>query len=202
MDSGQLDEAIAEFQKELEIQPESVEAQNNLGSALEQRGAFDDAVVCFRRAIQLDPHRTKLHYNLATVFLKQGQFDQAIPYLEKELQINPASAEAHNDLGIALSQKGQIEEAIGQWQKTLELQPHNLGACCNLVWVFSTFPDDAIRSGAKAVALGERALELSGQKDPRIYRLLAAAYAENQQFDKAIETARRGSDLAIHIRIR
>ena len=197
LDSGQLDEAIAEFQKELEIQPESVEAQNNLGSALEQRGAFDDAVVCFRRAIQLDPHRTKLHYNLATVFLKQGQFDQAIPYLEKELQINPASAEAHNDLGIALSQKGQIEEAIGQWQKTLELQPHNLGACCNLVWVFSTFPDDAIRSGAKAVALGERALELSGQKDPRIYRLLAAAYAENQQFDKAIETARRGSDLAL-----
>ena len=128
--------------------------------------------------------------------LRQGRFDQAIPYLERELQINPASAEAHNDLGIALSQNGRIEEAIGEWQKTLELQPRNLGACCNLVWVFATFPDDAIRSGAKAVALGERALELSGQKDPRIYRLLAAAYAENQQFDKAIETARRGSDLA------
>ena len=197
LDSGQLDEAIAEFQKELEIQPESVEAQNNLGSAFERKSAFEDAVVCFQRAIQLDPHRAKLHYNLATVFVRQGRFDQAIPYLERELQINPASAEAHNDLGIALSQKGRIEEAIGEWQKTLELQPSNLGACCNLVWVFATFPDDAIRSGAKAVALGERALELSGQKDPRIYRLLAAAYAENQQFDKAIETARRGSDLAI-----
>jgi Flp pilus assembly protein TadD len=64
------------------------------------------------------------------------------------------------------------------------------------VWVFATFPDDAIRSGAKAVALGERALELSGEQDPRIYRLLAAAYAENGQFDKAIETAQRGSALA------
>jgi protein O-mannosyl-transferase len=194
--SGQLDEAIAEFQKELEIHPEFVEAQTNLGIALEQKGAHDDAVACFQKAVQLDPHRPKVHYNLATVFLREGQFDQAIAHLEKELQINPASAEAHNDLGIAWSQKGRIDEAIDQWQKTLELQPHNLSAYCNLVWVFATFPDDAIRSGVKAVALGERALELSGEQDPRIYRLLAAAYAENGQFDKAIETAQRGSALA------
>ncbi len=196
-DSGQLDEAIAEFRKELQIQPEFVEAQNNLGTALERKGALDDAVTCFQKAIQLDPRHPKANYNLATVFLRQGEFDQAIAHLEKELQINPASAEAHNDLGIAWSQKGRIDKAIGQWQKTLELQPQNLSAYCNLVWVFATFPDDAIRSGAKAVALGERALELSGEKDPRIYRLLAAAYAENRQFDKAIETAQRGSDLAM-----
>jgi protein O-mannosyl-transferase len=196
LDSAQLEEAIAEFQKELEIQPDFVEAQTNLGIALEQKGAHDDAVACFQKAVQLDPRRPKVHYNLATVFLREGQFDQAIAYLEKELQINPASGEAHNDLGIAWSQKGRIDEAIGQWQKTLELQPHNLSAYCNLVWVFATFPDDAIRSGAKAVALGERALELSGEQDPRIYRLLAAAYAENGQFDKAIETAQRGSALA------
>jgi tetratricopeptide (TPR) repeat protein len=196
LDSGRLDEAIAEFQKELQIQPEFIEAQNNLGTALERKGALDDAVTCFQKAIQLDPRRPKTHYNLATVFLRQRQFDQAIAHLENELQINPVSAEAHNDLGIALSQKGRVDEAIGEWQKTLELQPHNLSAYCNLVWVFATFPDDAIRSGAKAVALGEQALELSGESDPRIYRLLAAAYAENRQFDKAIETARRGSELA------
>ena len=53
-----------------------------------------------------------------------------------------------------------------------------------------------IRSGAKAVALGERALQLSGEKDPRIYRLLAAAYAEDGQFDKATETAQHGAQLA------
>jgi Tfp pilus assembly protein PilF len=196
LDSGRIEEAIAEFQKELQIQPEFVDAQNNLGIALEQKGALDDAVTCFQKAIELDPRRPKTHYNLATVFLRQGQFDHAIAHLEKELLINPASAEAHNDLGIAWSQKGRINEAIGEWQKTLDLQPHNLSAYCNLVWVFATFPDDAIRSGAKAVALGERALELSRENDPRIYRLLAAAYAENRQFDKAIETARRGSDLA------
>jgi len=196
LNSGHLDEAIAEFQKELQIQPGFVEAHNNLGIALTSKGEFDEALAHFQKALELDPHLRKVHHNIAMILLRQGQLDQAVAYLQKELQVNPASAEAHNDLGIAWSQEGKIDQAISEWQKTLELQPDNLNAYCNLVWVFATFPDDAIRSGAKAVALGEHALKLSGEKDPRIYRLLAAAYAENRQFDKAVETAQRGSELA------
>jgi protein O-mannosyl-transferase len=194
--SGHVDEAIAEFQKELQIQPEFVEAHNNLGIALTSKGELGEALAHFQKALELDPHLPKVHHNIAMILLRQGQLDQAIAHLQKELQVNPASAEAHNDLGIVWSQHGRIDQAINEWQKTLELQPGNLNAYCNLVWVFATFPDDTIRNGAKAVALGERALQLSGEKDPRIYRLLAAAYAENHQFDKAIETAQRGSELA------
>lgn len=196
LNSGHLDEAIAEFRMELQIQPEFVEAHNNLGIALTSKGYLDDALAHFQKALELDPHLAKVHHNIAMILLRQGQSDQAIAQLEKELQVNPGSAEAHNDLGIAWSQQGRIDQAISEWQKTLELQPDNLKACCNLAWVFATFPDDLIRNGAKAIALGERALELSGEKDPGIYRLLAAAYAEDRQFDKAIETAQRGSMLA------
>jgi tetratricopeptide (TPR) repeat protein len=196
LNSGHLDDAIVELQKELQIQPEFVEAHNNLGIALTSKGELDEALAHFAKAIELDPHLPKVHHNIAMILLRKGQLDQAIAHLQQELQVNPASAEAHNDLGIVWSQQGRIDQAINEWQKTLELQPDNLKAYCNLVWVFATFPDGAIRSGAKAVALGERALQLSGQTDPRIYRLLAAAYAENRQFDKAIETAQRGSELA------
>lgn len=196
LNSGHLDDAIVELQKELQIQPEFVEAHNNLGIALTSKGELDEALAHFGKAIELDPHLPKVHHNIAMILLRKGQLDQAIAHLQQELQVNPASAEAHNDLGIVWSQQGRIDQAINEWQKTLELQPDNLKAYCNLVWVFATFPDGAIRSGAKAVALGERALQLSGEEDPRIYRLLAAAYAENRQFDKAIETAQRGSELA------
>jgi Flp pilus assembly protein TadD len=196
LDSGHLDEAIAEFQKELQIQPEFAEAHNNLGIALTSKGELEDALAHFQRALELDPRLPKVHHNIATILLRQGRFDQAVAHLQQELQISPASAEAHNDLGIAWSQQGRLDQAISEWQTTLQLQPGNLNAYCNLVWVFATFPDDAIRSGAKAVALGQRALQLSGEKDPRIYRLLAAAYAEDGQFDKATETAQRGAQLA------
>ena len=197
LNSGRLEEAIAEFQKELRIQPEFVEAHNNLGIALTRKGELDGALAHFQRAMELDPHVPKVHHNMAIILLRQSRPDQAVAHLKKELAANPASAEAHNDLGIAWSQQGRIDQAISEWQKTLELQPDNLNAYCNLLWIFATFPDDAIRSGAKAVALGERALHLFGEGDPRLYRLLAAAYAENGQFDKATTTAQRGSELAI-----
>jgi protein O-mannosyl-transferase len=197
LDDGRLDDAIAEFEKELKIQPDFLDAHNNLGIVLTRKGELDDALAHFQKALEMDSGRPKVHYNVATVLLQTGQRDQAIAHLKKELQINPASAEAHNDLGIAWSQEGRIDQAISEWQKTLELQPNNLNAHYNLAWIFATFPDDAIRNGTKAVSLAESALHLSGERDPRIYRLLAAAYAENGQFDEAIETAQRGSHLAI-----
>ena len=197
LNSGRLNEAITEFQKELQIQPEFVEAHNNLGIALTRKGELDGALAHFQKAMELDPHVPKVHHNIAIILLRQGRPDQAIAHLQEELHANPARAEAHNDLGIAWSQQGRIDQAISEWQKTLELQPDNLNAYCNLLWIFATFPDDTIRSGAKAVALGERALQLFGERDPRIYRLLAAAYAENGQFDKATTTAQRGSQLAL-----
>src|SRR5262245_5136405 len=89
-----------------------------------------------------------------------------------------------------------MDLAISEWENTLESEPDNLNAAYDLAWVCATFPDDAIRDGKKAVRLAEQRLRVSGENDPRVYRLLAAAYAENHQFDKAIETAQRWSDLA------
>ena len=197
MDDGGLDEAIVEFEKELEIQPDFLDAHNNLGIALIRKGDLEGALAHFQKALQIDSRRPKVHYNAATVLLQKGQRGEAIAHLEKELQINPASTEAHNKLGLAWSQEGRIDLAIGEWQKTLELQPNDLNAHFYLAWIFATFPDDTIRNGTKAISLAERALHLSGERDPRIYRLLAAAYAENGQFDEAIQTAQRGSHLAI-----
>jgi superkiller protein 3 len=196
LDNGHLDQAIAEFEKELQIQPQFVEAHNNLAIAFEKKGDLDEALAHFQEALDLEPQLPKLHHNIAMVLLRQGRFDEAVADLQKELKINPTSADARNDLGIAWSQQGRIDQAISEWQRALELQPDNLNAYCNLVWVFATFPDEMIRSGTKAVALGERALQLSSEKDPRIYRLLAAAYAEDRQFEKATQTAQRGAELA------
>jgi hypothetical protein len=62
--------------------------------------------------------------------------------------------------------------------------------------VFATSPEDSIRDGTRAVELGEKALRISGGKIPMIHRVLAAAYAESGRFADAIETAKRGAELA------
>lgn len=196
-EEGRLDEAISHYEQELQIQPEFAEAHSNLGSALFRKGRLDDALVHFEKALAANPRLAKGHYNAATVLVQKGRAREAVDHLQQVLELDPSNADARVELGVAWSQAGHMDLAINAWEKTLESQPDNVNAAYDLAWVHATFPDDAIRDGKKAVRLAEHALQLSGETDPRIYRLLAAAYAENDQFDKAIETAQRGSELAI-----
>ena len=196
-EAGRLDEAISHYEQELQIQPEFAEGHNNLGSALLRKGRLDDALVHFEKALAANPRLAKPRYNAATVLVQKGRAREAVDHLQQLLELDPSNADARVELGVAWSQAGRMDLAINAWEKTLESQPDNINAAYDLAWVHATFPEDAIRDGKKAVRLAEHALQLSGETNPRIYRLLAAAYAENDQFDKAIETAQRGSELAI-----
>jgi tetratricopeptide (TPR) repeat protein len=196
LEAGELDDAIVQFREEIKIQPAFVEAYTNLGTALVRKGELDQALAYFQKAVEMDPYLPKVHYNIALILRGRGQRDEAAFHLQKELQVNPANAEAHSDLGVVWLEEGRVKEAIDEWQKTLELDPANLNAQVNLAWTLATFPDSTIRNGAKAVDLAERALQVSGERDPRIYQVMAAAYAEHSQFDAAVGAAERGAEVA------
>src|SRR4029078_9440820 len=85
---------------------------------------------------------------------------------------------------------------IEQYEKAIEVQPDFLEALTNLSWIFAHYPDTAIRSLPKAAELAERANKLAGGADALVLRTLAAAYASNKSFDKALETSRRALQYA------
>src|SRR5438552_3370781 len=171
-------------------------ALNNLGITFLDKGQLDEAISRLQAAIDLRPENGPAHDNLAKALLKKGQVAEAMVHYRKFLEIEPANVEARNTLGTALIQQGKFTEAIDQWEKALAIQPENGNAASNLSWVFATCPEDSIRNGERAVELAEKALRISGGRIPMIYRVLAAAYAENGQFSQAIESAQRGADLA------
>ncbi len=171
-------------------------ALNNLGIIFLDKGQLDDAISKLQAAIDLRPENAPAHDNLAKALLKKGQVAEAMVHYRKFLELESANVEARNTLGTALIQQGHIREAIDQWQEVLALQPENGNAASNLAWVFATCIDDSIRDGTRAVELGEKALRISGGKIPMIYKVLAAAYAENGRFADAMETAQRGAKLA------
>jgi protein O-mannosyl-transferase len=171
-------------------------ALNNLGIIFLDKGQLDDAISKLQAAIDLRPENAPAHDNLAKALLKKGQVAEAMVHYRKFLELEPANVEARNTLGTALIQQGHVKEAINQWQEALATQPENGNAASNLAWVFATCPEDSIRDGTRAAELGERALRISGGKIPMIYKVLAAAYAENGRFADAVETAQRGAQLA------
>jgi tetratricopeptide (TPR) repeat protein len=151
--AGQLDEAIAHFQKALEIDPEYAKAHYNLGNALLQNGQVDTAIVQFQKALELQPGNELAHNNLGSAFLQKGEVDEAIAQFQKAIEIHPALAKAYNNLANALLQERRVDEAIVQYQKALDIDPEYAKAHYNLgnVLLQKGQADEAIVQYQKAV---------------------------------------------------
>jgi len=86
---GMYDEAIAEFKKAIEIDPEFAEGYTNLGSAYAAKGMFDEAIAEFKKAIEINPNDAMAHNNLGGAYCRKGMYDEAVAEYERTLAINP-----------------------------------------------------------------------------------------------------------------
>jgi len=184
------------FKHALAVTTNNDVAENNLGIVFLQKGQLDEAISLLKSAVDLRPDNSPAHENLAKALLQKGQVADALVHYRKLLELQPDNMEVHNIVGTVLVQQGQIREGVEEWQKVLEIQPDNGNALNNLGWVLATAPEDSLRDGSRAVQLAQQAVRISGGRIPIVFRTLAAAYAENQQFPQAIETAQQGLELA------
>lgn len=193
---GRLDEAISKYKKALAINPNLAEAYTNLGIAYGQKGLFDEAIAEFKQSLVLKPNYAKGHFNLGTAYSKKGMFDEAIAEYKKALTINPYYVKGYYKLGLDLESKGKLKEAISAYRKTIRLKPDSHEAYNSLAWIYAVSSNAHIRNGAEAVTLATKACELTGFKSAETLNTLAAAYAEQGSFNKAVTYQLRAIDLA------
>jgi tetratricopeptide (TPR) repeat protein len=155
LQKGSAEEAITQYQKALQMRPDSDLAYYNLGTALQQAGKADDAIALFKKALQVRPDNAVACYNLGTALQQADKVDEAISQYQKAVQIKPDYALAYNNLGNALLQKGRVEEGILQYQKAVQIKPDFALACNNLGTVFQETGrlDEAITQYQKAVQI-------------------------------------------------
>ena len=200
VEKQRFDEAITHFRKALEVDPTYPEAHNGLGRALAEKGSLNKAIAHFQKALEVNPYYAEAHNNLGVAVLRKGKADKAIAHFEKALQANPYYAEAHYNLGNTFYYfRGEIPQALAHWRRVLRVKPNHLAALNQTAWVLATSPEAAVRNGAEAVELAERAGGLSGGREPVILNTQAAAYAEVGRFPEAAETSRRALALATQL---
>ena len=196
LQKGDIDNALLHLQKAVEKGPFRADAHMNLGNAYLQKRQFDAAIDQYSETLRLPYDHAETHYSIANAFRQKGQLDDAVLHYQLALQLRPDYGNAHNNLGNTFRQQGRIEEAIREYEAVLVGDPVAVLAQNNLAWLLATAPDARLGNGAKAVKLAEQAVIATDGNDPVLLHTLAAAYAENGEFDKAVAAAQDALKIA------
>ena len=105
------DEAIPEFEKELKVSPEHVQARLQIAYEYLQRGEAEKGLPYAEQAVAIAPTDFTAHNIYGRLLLDLGKIDLAVTHLEKAVELAPTSPEAHFQLAAALSRAGRKEEA-------------------------------------------------------------------------------------------
>jgi tetratricopeptide (TPR) repeat protein len=195
---GELNKAIQATWVWVKEDPLNSEAQSLLAELLSQKKDFTGAIDHYKRAIELNPDFVVARSRFVQSMAQQGRIHEAIQFLGTQLKDDPEILEGHSMLGVSLDLAGRKEQAIAILSVGLNRDPMNLKCRRELAWILATAKSDQLRNGREAVGLAERLVELS-PNDPDFRNVLAAAYAEVRQFDKAISSAEEGIRLATSI---
>ena len=159
---GNVDEAIAHYQRALQIKPDYAEACYNLGNALLRMGSVDEAITHYQKALQIKPDYAEAHNNLGKVLIQKGSVDEAIAHYQKALQIKPDNAETLNNLALVLAACPQASLRNGNKAVELAQRANQLTGNRNPV-VLGTLAAAYAETGRflEAVETALRALELA-----------------------------------------
>jgi tetratricopeptide (TPR) repeat protein len=129
---GEVDAAIAEYDKALQIWPDWFQAEINLGNAYVQKGDVPDAVHYYEKSLKDYPNIPDAENNLGVLLLRQGKVDEAMTRFEKASELNPYYEYAHVNLGTAFARKGRLADAIAEFEKAVLINPDDSQAQTDL----------------------------------------------------------------------
>ncbi|MEO0141799.1 MAG: tetratricopeptide repeat protein [candidate division WOR-3 bacterium] len=119
---GLYEEAIAELEKALAIDPNFLLARNNLEIILKKSGRLENKVKELAYRIESEPFDEIKTLELADTYRKLNRYSQAIIFYRKVLDFNPGSYEAHFGLGLTLKSLGKYDDALEEIKKSLEIK--------------------------------------------------------------------------------
>lgn len=120
---GQLESAIAAFDKAVQLNPKLVEAYVNRGTTHAQIGNTERARADYYKAIALDPASATTYNNLAALLQNSGDLEGALCNYEKAIGLDPCLAQAYYNRGVILYHKGDKEGALANYDKAMTLNP-------------------------------------------------------------------------------
>jgi adenylate cyclase len=131
-------EAVEEFQRALDLNPNFAAAHGYLGFTLVLGGRSDESIDHCEQAIRLSPHDPQnavFNVHLAAAHYQMGRYAEAASISRKAIHQRFGLPNAHRVYAASLAQAGQIEEARAELAQLQELHPEN-----SIAWIEQNIP--------------------------------------------------------------
>lgn len=176
-----LDEAIKDFTKAIQLKPKYSDAYWGRGMARKMKHEYKEAEEDLENAIQLNPNNDEAYISLAEVKYHLSDYGKAELYYSAYLKKNPKDYETYSDRGFVRMERLNIKEAIEDYTKAIDLNPNiqyqdylDRGKAKYLIQLY----DSANSDFKKAVEINPNSLDL-------LYSL-GTFFVEKEKFNEAI----------------
>jgi tetratricopeptide (TPR) repeat protein len=121
--SGRGAEAIAHYDRAIELSPQCARAYNNRGGAYLILSDHSEAISDFNKAIELSPTYVSAYHNRANAYLDSEQYVKAIADYTRAIELDPEFVKAYFGRGFAHLALEQYNEAIRDYTRAIQLNP-------------------------------------------------------------------------------
>lgn len=120
-DPASFRDAVAAYNKVLELEPAHAAAHINLGTLYYNRQDFDRAECHYRQAIDVDPRYALAYFDLGNVLDETGRLPEAVRMYRSAIALAPTYADAHYNLALAYEKLKEPRKALTHWRSYLRM---------------------------------------------------------------------------------
>ena len=123
-DSGRLQEALVDFNKAIQLNPQVAFAYLYRGVTYGDLGEFENAIADYDKSIELAPTLVMAYYNRGKAHAALDEIEKAIADYTKAIELDPTIAQAYLRRGNTYYKLDENEKAIADYTKAIELDPN------------------------------------------------------------------------------
>ena len=189
---GRVEDAIAETEKALRLDPSLVKAHLNLLILYARTGRPEEAEKHYKAALAVSPSQfPEAYYNYGVLLLKEGKFEEAEKAFRKTVALSPSNDAAHDNLGYSLEREGKLSEAAAEYRKAIETNPSSRQAHFKLGRILVN--QEQYREG---IAQLLQTLTPVDENTPAYLYALGASYGRAGDSAQALHYLERAKELA------
>ncbi|MGI6321067.1 MAG: tetratricopeptide repeat protein [Bacteroidales bacterium] len=140
-----MQQAVAQFEKAVEIYPKYTDGFEQLGLAWFRLGDNEKAEQNYQQALSFNPEKAVTISNYGILFFERGEYQTALEMYLKAVDLDPNYSDAWFNLGSTYGTIGEYDKAIEAFENCIKYDPQNHKAYefIAMTYEYKNMPEEA-----------------------------------------------------------